>query len=152
MRHLRQGISLATKPFFVLWKNMSIIHKLKSKAKYHTYKLESEIDLFTCILDYRGSNSTTIFQIESTDIFYKPLYFSDGDLTDINIYYVKSKNLKNATEISKVIKFNPGTSEWHPAKDLIEETHGWIFISRVLDTSSTEIQQILQLEEKADSK
>lgn len=109
-------------------------------------------DLFTCILDYRGSNTTTVFQIGFTDIFYKPLYFSDGDLTDINIYYVKSKNLKDATDVSKVIKFNPGTSEWHPARDDIEDTHGWIFISRVLDTSSTEIQKILQLEEKINSK
>src|SRR5579863_1399167 len=48
---------------FIMRKNMSIIYKLTSKTKFHSYKLESENDLFTCILDYRGSNTTTIFQI-----------------------------------------------------------------------------------------
>jgi hypothetical protein len=126
--------------------------KLISKVNYHVYKLEGEEDLFTCVLDYSGSNATTVFQIGVTDIFYKPLYFSDGDLTDVNIYYVKSQRLKEGADTSKVIKFNPGNSEWYPVRGEVKETHGWIFISRVLETTSREIHEILQLEDKTNSK
>lgn len=125
---------------------------LAAKVNYHVYKLEGEEDLFTCVLDHSTSNSTTIFQIGFTDIFYKPLYFSDGDLTDVNIYYVKSRRLKQGANTSKVIKFDLGNSEWYPVRDEIKETHGWLFVSRVLETTSREIHEILQLEGRINSK
>lgn len=150
-----QRTSPADEPFiifFLLGDVTTDRQQLLPRVNYHVYKLESEEDLFTCVLDYSSSNATTIFQIGLTDIFYKPLYFSDGDLTDVNLYYVKSLKLREGSNTSKVIKFNPGSSEWYPAKGEIKETHGWIFISRVLETTSKEIHEVLQLEERTRSK
>ena len=155
MKSSRQKTSPTDEPFTIFFLLVDVKmdkQQLLPKVNYHVYKLESEEDLFTCVLDYSNSNATTIFQIGSTEIFYKPLYFSDGDLTDVNLYYVKSPKLKEGSNTSKVIKFNPGNSEWYPVRGEIKETHGWIFISRVLETTSREIHEVLQLEERTNSK
>ncbi len=155
MKPSRQKTFHADEPFIIFFLLDDIKmdkQQLFPKVNYHVYKLEGEEDLFTCVLDYSNSNAATVFQIGLTEIFYKPLYYSDGDLTDVNLYYVKSQKLKEGSNTGKVIKFNPGNSEWYPVRGEIKETHGWISISRVLETTSREIHEILQLEERTNSK
>ena len=121
---------------------------LDEKVRYHTYKLEREEDLFYSALNYAGTNSTTIYQIDYSDIFYSAYYFSDGNLTDINIYYIKSKKLQEEILRNKrnIIKFDPGTKNWKSFEGEIRDTSAWLFVLRVLIASSKEIHEINKLE------
>ncbi|MEM4252600.1 MAG: hypothetical protein QXE84_03650 [Candidatus Nitrosotenuis sp.] len=134
--------------------------KYKVKINYHTHKFAGEQDLFYNVLHFSASHSCSIFQIGDTDLFYAPFYFSDGTLTDINIYYLKSEKLRNALKDTKVIRFSPGTGEWLPMKgDLkdtyawlpmkgdLKDTYAWFFVSKIISTTSKEIQEILNMEE-----
>ena len=83
---------------------------MDEKSRYHVYKLEREKDLFCSVLNYGGTGSANIYQIEDSDYFYSAYYFSDGNLNDINIYYVRSKMLQDiVARKGNVIKFEPGT-------------------------------------------
>lgn len=121
--------------------------KYKVNINYHTHKFAGEQDLFYNILHFSGGHSCSIFQIGDTDLFYAPFYFSDGTLTDINIYYLKSEKLRNALKDTKVIRFSPGTGEWLPVKGDLKDTYAWFFISKIISTTSKEIQEIFSLEE-----
>ncbi len=121
--------------------------KYKVKINYHTHKFAGEQDLFYNVLHFSGSHSGSIFQIGDTDLFYAPFYFSDGTLTDINIYYLKSEKLRNALKDTKVIRFSPGTGEWLPMKGDLKDTYAWFFVSKIISTTSKEIQEILNMEE-----
>ncbi len=121
--------------------------KRNGKINYHTHKFASEQDIFYNILHFSSTNSCSILQIGNTDLFYTPFYFSDGTLTDINIYYIKSQKLKNALKETKVIRFSPGTGEWLPMKGDLKETYAWFFVSQIISTTSLEIQEIFDLEE-----
>ncbi|WP_205098736.1 hypothetical protein [Candidatus Nitrosotenuis uzonensis] len=121
--------------------------KYKVKINYHTHKFAGEQDLFYNVLHFSASHSCSIFQIGDTDLFYAPFYFSDGTLTDINIYYLKSEKLRNALKDTKVIRFSPGTGEWLPMKGDLKDTYAWFFVSKIISTTSKEIQEILNMEE-----
>lgn len=119
----------------------------KTNVNYHVHKFAAEQDLFYNILHFSGSHTSSIFQIGDTDLFYTPFYFSDGTLTDINIYYLKSEKLRNALNDTRVIRFSPGTGEWLPMKGDLKDTYAWFFISKIVSTTSHEIHEIYNLEE-----
>lgn len=120
---------------------------MDEKSRYHVYKLEREKDLFSSALNYAGTGTATIYQIEDSDYFYSAYYFSDGNLTDINIYYVRSKALQDIiARKGNVIKFEPGTGQWEYYRGELKDTHGWLFVLRIMFTSSKEIQEIYKLE------
>jgi hypothetical protein len=120
--------------------------KRHRKVNYHTHKFASEQDLFYNILHYSATNSCSIFQIGNTELFYAPFYFSDGTLTDINIYYIRSEKLMDALKDTRVIRFSPGTGEWLPIKGDLRDTYAWFFVSKIISTTSLEIQEIFNLE------
>ena len=116
-------------------------------SRYHVYKLEREKDLFYSSLNYAGTGTATIYQIENSDYFYSAYYFSDGNLTDVNIYYVRSKGLQDIiTHKGNLIKFEPGTGQWEHYQGELKDTYGWLFVLRILFSSSKEIQEIYKLE------
>ncbi|KAF6242435.1 hypothetical protein C6988_08540 [Nitrosopumilus sp. b1] len=121
---------------------------MDDKIRYHSHKLEREEDLFCSALNYAGTNTTVINQVEYSDVFYSTYYFSDGNLTDINVYYVTSKKLQNEInrQQSNIIKFDPGTRSWSAFKGEMRDTSTWLFVLRVLFTSSREIEEIQRLE------
>lgn len=105
--------------------------------------------MFFHSLNHYGASSATLYQIESSDYFYAPYYFSDGNISDINIYYVRSKKLQNAiSQKGNTIKFIPGTGDWEPHNGELKEIYAWLFILRVTFTSSMEIQEIYNLEKE----
>ena len=120
---------------------------MEEKSRYHVYKLEREKDLFCSSLNFAGTGTATIYQIENSDYFYSTFYFSDGNLTDVNIYYVRSKTLQEliANE-GNVIKFEPGTGRWEYYQGELKDIYGWLFVLRILFASSKEIQEIYKLE------
>jgi len=121
--------------------------KRTGKINYHTHKFAAESDMFYNVLHFSNTNSASILQIGNTDLFYSPFYFSDGTLTDINIYYIKSQKLKNALKETKVIRFSPGTGEWLPMKGDLKDFYAWFFVSQIISTTSLEIQEIFEMEE-----
>ena len=117
------------------------------QTRYHVYRLEKEIDLYSISLNYTQSGSATIYQIDDTDYFYGAYYFSDGNITDINIYYIRSKTIKQMlAKKGNVIKFAPGTGEWEFHQGELKEIFAWIFVLRILHASSKEIEEIYKLE------
>jgi len=103
-----------------------------------------EEDLFCGALNYVGASSATVYQIENSDLFYTTCYFSDGNL---HLYYVKSKRLQDAIlQKGNIIKFIPGTGEWEPHKGELKEIYAWLFVLRIMRTSSKDIQEIYKLE------
>ena len=121
---------------------------MEEKSRYHVYKLQQEKDLFCSALNYSGSGSANIYQIEDSDYFYSAYYFSDGNLTDINLYYVRSKALQEIiARKGNVIKFEPGTGEWEYHQGELKEIYAWLFILRIMFSSSKEIQEIYKLDE-----
>ena len=120
---------------------------MDEKRRYHVYKFEREKDLFSISLNYTGAGSATINQIEDSDYFYAAFYFSDGNITDINIYYVRSKVLQDIiNHKGNVIKFEPGTGHWESYHGELKEIYAWLFVLRVILASSKEIQEIYKLE------
>ena len=120
---------------------------MDDKTRYHVYKLEREKDLFSISLNYTGAGSATIYQIEDSDYFYASYYFSDGNITDINIYYVRSKVLQDIiVHKGNVIKFEPGIGHWESYHGEIKDIYAWLFVLRILFASSKEIQEIYKLE------
>ena len=121
---------------------------MEEKSRYRVYKLERENDLFCSALSYSGTGTTNIYQIEDSDFFYSAHYFSDGNLSDVNLYYVRSKKLqKIITEQENLIKFEPGTGEWESYQGELKEIYAWLFILRITFTSSKEVQEIYKLDE-----
>ncbi len=121
---------------------------MEEKSRYRVYKLEREKDLFCSALDFSGQGITNIYQIEDSDYFYSSYYFSDGNITDINLYYVRSKKLQDIiAQKGNVIKFEPGTGEWGYHQGELKEIYCWLFVLRIMFTSSKEIQEILKLDE-----
>ena len=120
---------------------------MNDKSRYHVYKLEREKDLFCSSLNYSGTGTATIYQIENSDYFYSVYYFSDGNLTDVNIYYVRSKALQEIiSQKGNLVKFEPGIGKWEHHHGELKDTYGWLFILRILFSSSKEIQEIYKLE------
>ena len=120
---------------------------MEEKSRYHVYKLEREKDLFCSSLNYSGTGTATIYQIENSDYFYSVYYFSDGNLTDVNIYYVRSKKLQEIiSQKDNLVKFEPGTGNWEYYHGDLKDTYGWLFVLRILFSSSKEIQEIYKLE------
>ena len=120
---------------------------MDEKSRYHVYKLEREKDLFCSSLNYAGTGTATIYQIENSDFFYSVYYFSDGNLTDVNIYYVRSNELQKKIENKgNLIKFEPGTGQWESHQGELKDIYGWLFVLRILFSSSKEIQEIYKLE------
>ena len=121
---------------------------MEEKSRYRVYKLQREKDLFCSALNYSGTGSANIYQIENSDYFYSAYYFSDGNLTDINLYYVRSKALQEIIACKgNVIKFEPGTGEWEHHQGELKEIYAWLFILRIMFSSSKEIQEIYKLDE-----
>jgi hypothetical protein len=87
-----------------------------------------------------------ILQVANTDLFYAAFYFSDSTITDVNLYYVKSTKLQKAIEQSRIIRFSPGNGEWVPTKGDLKETYAWFFISRIISSTSKEVEAIKNLE------
>ena len=120
---------------------------MEEKSRYHVYKLEREKDLFCSSLNYSGTGTATIYQIENSDYFYSVYYFSDGNLTDVNIYYVRSKELQQIiSQKGNLVKFEAGTGNWEHYHGELKDTYGWLFVLRILFSSSTEVQEIYKLE------
>lgn len=120
---------------------------MDEKSRYHVYKLEREKDLFCSSLSYTGTGTANIYQIEDSDYFFSTYYFSDGNLTDVNIYYVRSKMLQDIiAHKGNVIKFVPGTGQWEYHQGELKDIYGWVFVLRIMFTSSKEIQEIYKLE------
>ena len=120
---------------------------MEEQSRYHVYKLEREKDLFCSSLNYSGTGTATIYQIENSDYFYSVYYFSDGNLTDVNIYYVRSKELQQIiSQKGNLVKFEPGTGNWEHYHGELKDTYGWLFVLRILFSSSKEIQEIYKLE------
>lgn len=119
---------------------------MNEEIKYHVYKLLREEDLFYGSLNCIEARSATVYQIENSDLFYSTCYFSDGNR---HIYYVKSKKLQDAIlQKGNVIKFTPGTGEWEFFKGELKEIYAWLFVLRIMFSSSKEIQEIYTLEKK----
>lgn len=115
-------------------------------VNYYAHKFETEQDLFYNLLHFSHTNSSTILQVGNTDLFYAAFYFSDSTITDVNLYYVKSTKLKKAIEQSRIIRFSPGNGEWVPTKGDLKETYAWFFISRIISSTSKEVEAIRNLE------
>lgn len=121
---------------------------MDEKSRYRVYKLEREEDLFYSVLNFNGTRSANIYQIEDSDYFYSAYYFSDGNLTDINLYYVRSKTLQDmVARKGNVLKFEPGTGEWDFYQGELKEIYCWLFVLRIMLTSSREIEEIYKLDE-----
>ena len=106
--------------YAILWWN-----SMDDKSRHRVYKLERENDLFCSSLNYSGTGTATIYQIENSDYFYSVCRFSDGNLTDVNIYYVPSKTLQEIiSQKSNLIKFEPGTGEWEYYHGELKDTYG----------------------------
>jgi len=121
---------------------------MDEKSRYRVYKLEREKDLFCSVLNFGGTGSANIYQIEDSDYFYSAYYFSDGNLNDVNIYYVRSKTLQNIiASKGNVIKFEPGTGEWEYHQGELKDIYCWLFVLRIMFSSSPEIQEIYKLDE-----
>jgi len=116
------------------------------RVNYYAHKFEAEQDLFYNLLHFSHANTSTILQVGNTDLFYAAFYFSDGTITDINLYYVKSVKLKKAIEQSRIIRFSPGNGEWVPTKGDLKETYAWFFVSRIISSTSKEVEAIKSLE------
>lgn len=120
---------------------------MDEKSRYHVYKLEREKDLFYSSLNYAGTGTATIYQIEDSDYFYSIYYFSDGNLTDVNIYYVRSRELQDMIRHKgNLVRFEPGTGQWEHHRGELKDIYGWLFVLRILFASSREIQEIYKLE------
>ena len=121
---------------------------MDEKSRYHVYKLEREKDLFCSVLNVSGTGSANIYQIEDSDYFYSAYYFSDGNLTDVNLYYVRSKMLQDmVAQKGNVIKFEPGTGNWDSHQGELKDIFCWLFVLRIMFSSSKEIKEIFKLEE-----
>ena len=121
---------------------------MDEKSRYRVYKLEREEDLFYSVLNFNGTGSANIYQIEDSDYFYSAYYFSDGNLTDINLYYVRSKTLQDmVARKGNVLKFEPGTGEWDFHQGELKDIYCWLFVLRIMFTSSREIKEIYKLDE-----
>jgi len=121
---------------------------MDGKSRYHIYRLEREKDLFCSSLNYTGTGNATIYHIEDSDFFYSIYYFSDGNLTDMNVYYVRSKALQETiAQKGNLIRFVPGTGEWEFHRGELKDIYGWVFVLRIVHASSREIHEIYRLEE-----
>ena len=45
-----------------------------------------------------------------------------------------------------LIKFEPGTGQWEHYQGELKDIYGWLFVLRILFSSSKEIQEIYELE------
>ncbi|WP_299291696.1 hypothetical protein [Nitrosopumilus sp.] len=121
---------------------------MDEKSRYHVYKLEREKDLFCSVLNVSGTGSANIYQIEDSDYFYSAYYFSDGNLTDVNLYYIRSKMLQDlVARKGNVIRFQPGTGEWDSHQGELKDIYCWLFVLRIMFSSAKEIKEIYKLEE-----
>jgi len=116
------------------------------RVNYSAHKFETEQDLFYNLLHFSQTNTSMILQVANTDLFYAAFYFSDSTITDVNLYYVKSTKLQKAIEQSRIIRFSPGNGEWVPTKGDLKETYAWFFISRIISSTSKEVEAIKNLE------
>ena len=116
------------------------------RVNYSAHKFETEQDLFYNLLHFSQTNTSMILQVANTDLFYAAFYFSDSTITYVNLYYVKSTKLQKAIEQSRIIRFSPGNGEWVPTKGDLKETYALFFISRIISSTSKEVEAIKNLE------